>query len=98
MDGYETFEQCIRECYAKEFERKEEMVIVEGESPILRPQEWEIMMENLQGYSIRIFFLNPSYDQWLKNRSSRYYDQQKDHHQFLPKFMSPEDYEERQIQ
>lgn len=93
---YENFEQCVREAYSELFSKKEDTVVVEGEAPALRPKEWEMMMDNLEGYSVRIIFLNPSYEQWLKNRSARHYQVLAEPRGFLPPYASQEDYDRKQ--
>lgn len=95
---YETFEQCIRECYHEILAVKKNEVVIEGESPALRSNEWNILMEELEGYEVRTFFLSPEYTQWAKNRSRRYYLHLEKPNEFYPPYLSPEQYENKQIE
>lgn len=93
---FESYAECIRACYKELFASKGDVIVFEGESALLREKEWEIMQQELKGYALRAFLINPDYIQWLKNRTLRLREQKENMHAFYPKFRDPEDYEKYQ--
>jgi len=89
---YKSYAECIQACYKELFSGKCDTIVFEGEAALLRDTEWDIMRDELDGYALRVFLINPDYTQWLKNRTLRLREQKENPNAFYPKFRDVDQY------